>query len=463
MRPVLTLVVLLACLGGTICAADARTFPYEAVVSTETFVRSGQGKKFYPTGKLKVGERVMVHRHDPGAWFMVAPPPGSFNWILAKYVNRNGNEGTVNTDGASARVGSSLGDDRTVEQLPLNSGDMVKILDEKTLLSGRRNAPESWLKIAPPRGQWRWVMGQHVVAASDYSPTSPPRPLAVDKRTPVPSEWKEIPAAEEDLGTEEAAPVRESFTQAPIETRPPAAELEHEPVAQAIPLQTLDAELRGILELPKDEWDFTALRSHYEQSRAANTFPSADRIFVQRLSTLDRLEKDAEVYREVIRITDETARRDEEILARMEAAHAQFTAGTPTPVATGPTGPTPTPIGPAPGPTDVPTPIAEATPVPTPVAGPVPTPTPVSGPIPQAVPRFDGAGIVQRAPGGTQPGHVLIAPDGRVLAFLVSSAGVNMDVFVGREAGVRGNRTHSPELKSDLINVSSLVPVRLAR
>lgn len=495
MRPVLSVLVLLACLGGgaALRAAEARTFPYEAVVTTETFVRSGQGKKFYPTGKLKVGERVLVHRHDPGAWFMVAPPAGSFNWIQAKLVNRNGDEGTVNTDGTSARVGSTFNDDRTVEQLPLNSGDMVKILEEKNLPTGKRGALETWLKIAPPRGQWRWVMGQHVVAASAYNPHVAPKSLAGDKRTPVPAEWKEIPPPTEDIAEDEEPSAREPLalppsqvgqptaTQSPTEAQSPTAEAEHGPVARAPSLQTLDAELRGILALPKDEWDFAELRNRYQQARAANTFPASDRLFEQRLANVDRLAKDADIYREIIRITDETARRDDEILAKMEAAHAQFTAGMPMPVSPA-SSPTPTPMGAVPGPTGIPTAIgpaptpvgpaptavapAPAAPVPTPV-GMQPTPMPAAATptaaTPQVANRFDGAGIVQRAPNGTQPSHLLIAPDGRVLAFLVSSGGVDMDVFVGREAGVRGNRSYRPELKTDLINVSSLVLVRLAR
>ena len=69
--------------------AQDRKFPYEAVVDLDSeYVRSGPGPNFYPTDKLPRGAKVMVHRHDPGGWCMIAPPVGSFSWILAKNVKK---------------------------------------------------------------------------------------------------------------------------------------------------------------------------------------------------------------------------------------------------------------------------------------------------------------------------------------------------------------------------------------
>jgi hypothetical protein len=83
---------------------------------------------------------------------------------------------------------------------------------------------------------------------------------------------------------------------------------------------------------------------------------------------------------------------------------------------------------------------------------------------PQAPGGFDGAGIVQRAvtpvPGGPQ--HVLLAPNGRILAYLYPDRGVNLDAYVGRPMGLVGPRAYRPELQADLIVVRGMVPVRLA-
>ena len=66
---------------------QSRTFPYQAVITeNETYVRSGPGSRYYPTARLSEGVNVTVHRHDPGGWYMIAPPAGSFSWIRAEYI-----------------------------------------------------------------------------------------------------------------------------------------------------------------------------------------------------------------------------------------------------------------------------------------------------------------------------------------------------------------------------------------
>jgi hypothetical protein len=57
--------------------------------------------------------------------------------------------------------------------------------------------------------------------------------------------------------------------------------------------------------------------------------------------------------------------------------------------------------------------------------------------------------------------HVLLAPDGRVLAYLAAAPGVNLDDWVGRSAGVNGKRSFQRDLLTDLIVVTRLTSVRL--
>ncbi len=89
-------------------------------------------------------------------------------------------------------------------------------------------------------------------------------------------------------------------------------------------------------------------------------------------------------------------------------------------------------------------------------------PPPQSGPS-HRTSQFDGAGIIQRAvgspPGGPQ--HVLLTPNGRVLAYLQATPGVNLDAYVGRAMGLHGQRTHRPDLQGELLIVNDAVPVRL--
>jgi hypothetical protein len=78
---------------------------------------------------------------------------------------------------------------------------------------------------------------------------------------------------------------------------------------------------------------------------------------------------------------------------------------------------------------------------------------------------LDGAGIIQRAaatfPNG--PRHVLLAPNGRILAYLQPENGINLDAYVGRQMGIMGVRTYRSELQADLIIVRGMIPVRLVQ
>jgi hypothetical protein len=84
---------------------------------------------------------------------------------------------------------------------------------------------------------------------------------------------------------------------------------------------------------------------------------------------------------------------------------------------------------------------------------------------PAGSPPLDGAGIVQRAaatsPNG--PRYVLLAPNGRILAYLQPDRGISLDLYVGRQMGIMGVRAYQPELQTDLIIVRSMIPVRLVQ
>ena len=143
-------------------ARGDQTFPYKAyVTSGEVYVRSGPGKNYYPTSKLKTGDQVEVYRHDPGGWFAIRPPSGSFTWVSARYLEKSSHGlAKVVGDQVAARVGSEFSDIRDVIQVRLHRGEVVEILETKEFRSG----PEAgtWCKVAPPSGEFRWVSGKFV-------------------------------------------------------------------------------------------------------------------------------------------------------------------------------------------------------------------------------------------------------------------------------------------------------------
>ena len=144
---------------GLVVLAEDRKFPYEAIVEVEDGenVRSGPGPKYYPTDKLQKGDRVLVHRHDPGGWCMISPPPGSFSWIRAEHVQKSGKDsGVLKTNGVVVHIGSTINPEEfTTVQANLSKSDAVEILGEKNFQFD--DGPRLMYKISPVKREWRWI------------------------------------------------------------------------------------------------------------------------------------------------------------------------------------------------------------------------------------------------------------------------------------------------------------------
>jgi hypothetical protein len=412
-------------------AAPGVQFPYETVIEAdETYVRSGAGTRYYPTGKLRRGDKVVVHRHDPGGWFMIAPPPGSFSWVPAKYVQATGDRGTITTGKVAVRVGSFESDIREVFQRTLAEGDEVVVLGEKMLAPEMGDGPpERWYRIEPPRGEWRWVMGQ-AVAPPDHSAVrtpsgdpfdAPGTPDRSRRAPPVPRADADSPSFEQPLAE---SPNREYLDDAagasnrdvPRATRP-LVRKEGKP-GKALPenrrhdnvldeLDRLDARFRSILLKPPQEWEFGQLEQDYQSLRGETDSGNIQQMIDARLSRIADYRKMRSEEEVVARVRTETSRRDAELAEIQHRQESQLAS--------------------------------------------------------LRQPRFDGAGIVERSALNRRgaPRYVLLAPTGRVLAYLVPAPGVSLEGWIGRAAGVNGSRIPHPELKSDLITVNRLTPVKL--
>jgi SH3-like domain-containing protein len=137
----------------TTSAWAADEFPYQALVKKATQVRSGPGKNFYPTDQLEEGAKLEVYRHDPGGWCAIRPPDGSFSWVRSRYLETGSdNLATVSSEDVVARIGSSLSDAKDIIQVHLNKGEPVELVD------GDEAEPGPWRKIAPPAGEFRWIL-----------------------------------------------------------------------------------------------------------------------------------------------------------------------------------------------------------------------------------------------------------------------------------------------------------------
>jgi len=306
----------------TLADAQSRKFPYEAVITeNETYVRSGPGTRYYPTARLAQGNKVIVHRHDPGGWYMIEPPPGSFSWIRADYVEPAAQKtGRVTENQVVVRVGTAFGDTRDVEQKRLNRGDTVQILGEKTFTT--EEGPIRMYQIKPPRGEYRWVPGQFVVAADSIAKQAPKKTHPFEEFTPI----------EEPHVAGQGERKTDPFSEPPADDRnsaerPVAAEAKGNPgvvrtdqpeatETEAARLAELDQQFRTMIRQKTSEWDFTRIEAGYQELAAHASTDALKYQLEQRFAALAKYQKIKDQYDDFLRLTQETAARDAQILSR---------------------------------------------------------------------------------------------------------------------------------------------------
>ncbi|MBW3540642.1 MAG: hypothetical protein KY476_10255 [Planctomycetes bacterium] len=488
-------------------AADGqdRRFPYEAIVEVdEALAHCGPGRTYYATSRLERGTRVRVHRHDPGGWAMIAPPAGSFSLIRADYVRRTEpGRGELTENNVVVRVGSSLDGSHQVEQIRLSAGDTVEILGEVTVDLG--SGPTPMYRIRPPRGEFRWIDSRALIPADvavrqqhDLDPYRIPS----NARRESGAATQTGPRAT-DSGLSNGS--GQSADGISADNGPAVRRAGPDPQALAADrgrLEALDATFRAMIQDDISRWDFEALEAEYRELRASAAGPSLAGHIDLRLEAVERYRKRKATWDDVVRLTSETERREAQLssLQTQHEQNAQKPAGPHAGAAAmasasgsltfAPRGSTPganavdvnngwmaatSPGRPAPpGALTGPVMLAPSEIVPLPPVADAPgepqsrqpvTPTPASprgnragfGP-------FDGAGVIQRSvgPSGGGPRHVLLTPDGRVLAYLQAVPGLDLDRYVGASMGLYGRRYRRPDLRSDVIIVAAMRPVRLA-
>jgi hypothetical protein len=459
--------------------AEDRTFPYKAVVTqNQAEVYSGAG--FYATGRLRSGSRVKVHRHDPEGWYVITPPPDSFSWIRADYVQRapSGRVGTVIENDVMVRIGSSRNDSRDVYQEKLSKNDRVEILGEQTF--DTEQGLVRVYKIVPPQGEFRWIQGKNVtpidkIARSQsnlnqFSNSS--NAQSSPSQTRDSSEKGNSVFTKPTIWNGKRPPQKQVSTSRDIE-EPDDFLVVHEQ------MNRLDRKFRTVIKLETGNWKFAQLENDYRTLQLENTDSDIAILLDQRLAAVKRYQKVKQEYDDFIQLTAKTSLRDVQLLALQnrqtnENQGETHSSNQQQPILLAPqTQQVPAPIPAAPHtrvfrPGPAPTPRSSLTPIPNPM-------TRFSGRsgrmIPQQqtqngrTPMFDGAGIIRRStvryPGS--PRHVLTAPDGRILAYLKGGWGTSLDRYVGQAMGVIGSRSYRPDLQSHLIRVRTLRPVRLSQ
>ncbi|HUE71226.1 MAG TPA: hypothetical protein VMP01_10105 [Pirellulaceae bacterium] len=160
----LKLFIAFAVIAAAVPADAAEDLPFEAyVVPSEAAVYSGPAEPRYVTHEIPRGTKVEVYeRRDE--WLGIRPPEGSFSWVPAAAMKMSQEPGVAEADGSgvAAWIGSSA--ERVSEHqssVQLEQGERVEVLGKKEVetAGGQR---ETWLKIAPPAGEFRWIHASQV-------------------------------------------------------------------------------------------------------------------------------------------------------------------------------------------------------------------------------------------------------------------------------------------------------------
>ncbi len=452
----------------TSLVAAPTEFPYEAVVQSDGIVvRCGPGERYDPTMKLSAGQHVTVHRHDPGGWFVISPPPGSFSWINANYIETSGDGRGVVTvpdmgDGLPPRVavyvGSQFSNDHKVTGRQLASGDAVTIIGEK--MHASEQGPTKFYQIEPPRLENRWIKGDFVLPMSEVGhvaelkTTSPPSreilspfdgAIAEPAFPSTASAPPGFPVEREETLLEREL-TRAVDSNVAVKSGTPAPQLDRDRAY----LRQLDEQMQNMLTQNPGAWSLEAMEQAYRELQASAS-PGVASMVEARLETLAARQKIKAEYDAFVQVTTQTEMRDAELLTLQNPSIPTVSLET-GPVQLGQPQAIPAQLGQSVG-------IEQQTfPDEPQLASP-----PIAEMQQADVTELDGAGIIARLP-RPQPGvppHALVTPDGRLLAYLHADQGVNLDAYLGQSVGVIGKRTHEPQLRSDVIVVQRLTPVRL--
>lgn len=259
--------------GAAARAADSEAFPYTAYISSDDVqARSGPGKNYYATSKLERGAAVEVYRHDPGGWYAIRPPEGSFSWVSAKLLEIKGDGvGVVKAERVAARVGTEMSEIRDVIQVQLDEGEEVRILEARKFGTGA--AAQTWYKITPPAGEFRWVFGKYVsreVPATPVVVRDARRNRLVEFQSPA--EGPALEAPTDEVGEE---PAESSAQRAPRQL-------------PDVDAQPIEDEAMTERELSDDVNTTDEAAEEYAPSPAPEVRPVADKRLLTRTPLLSR-------------------------------------------------------------------------------------------------------------------------------------------------------------------------------
>lgn len=452
--------------------AQSTDFPYEArVVAEETYARSGAGEAYYPTQRLPRESIVIVHRHDPGGWYSIEPPEGSFSWIPERFVKRlSDSEGEVTEENVAAWVGSEFGDETSVFQRRMKAGEKVTILGQQQIDTS--SGLQSMLKVVPPTRERRWIPGTAVAPVDEnLRRKQNADPYKVPGNAKLPDGAIATPGQAKERTMMNSNGVVDVPPPGPSHQLQNLKSLRQEQQQ----LAEIDRRFREMILQDASRWNLDSIESQYRSLQAASAHKPISGQIDMRYPAIERYRRRLVALMEIKDVTTQTEMRDAQLVAR----HSQNGFSLPSSVVASAGPESMAPQGepmelaaafdsflnrdvsniaaneqPAPAVTSM-TPDVSA--------GAENPATASTGVITPGSPqnRFVGAGIVQKSGDGEAgAGYVLMAPSGKILADLKPTGNVRLEDFVGQQVGVQGSRWSEKE-KRDIIEVSACESVRI--
>ncbi|MFZ5830128.1 MAG: SH3 domain-containing protein [Planctomycetota bacterium] len=391
-------------ISATAARADVPQLPYKAYVTVDdVYVRSGPGQSYYPTTKLSKGDLVEVYRHDPGGWYAIRPVEGSYSWVSSRFIElKDDNLALVTDENVAARVGSAFSDIRDVIQVRLHRGEVVELLPEDRRASPASLATEErWVRIAPPSGEFRWILGRFL------DPEYPADGLS------NPDESGSVATAQEagdvDASTigEQAGPVAPDSS---VPRRLSSTGFMEE-------IEALELELSVMVVEEPSVWSFEDLRRRAESllTQAENAVERGHaRVLLGKIERFDDIrgrfhdiasaQKEAELASRLLSGVSRTEEPAEDTATPADTAAQSTLART--------------------------------------------EPRTVRGAGIER--RYDGTGVLTevRAAKLGAPRFALVDENGGVRSYVTPAPGVNLRRYLGREVGITGSRTYSAEQKA---------------
>lgn len=307
--------------------AAAEKYPYTAYVQTEKAdVRSGPGDEYYPTDRLAWGQTVEVFRAEDDQWVAIRPPEGSFSWLPTSAVARTDSPALVRVIDPQAvtRVGTVLGPQRHVEYIRLDRDELLEVLGERF---EQGSEPQSWLKIAPVVGEFRWMRAEDLgrrpprdgfpdshatsSSAADEGPANlsegrssiPTSPLDATNGTPTlwaDSDASDVTTDGQWRGRGQPTP---AVSTASLETPVSATVVENEepdPQSAEHLLSAIDLDLSRIAALPVGSWDMQSLKARLEELQALGLTADQHRRLTQLQERVNQFRSVQQRYHQVV-------------------------------------------------------------------------------------------------------------------------------------------------------------------